>query len=64
MWIFVINPDGSPCYPVGGSPEAKDLRKILLFSSCQGDVLLWSLRLHSCTIDLRARQTEEERELR
>lgn len=33
-------------------PEAKDLRKILPFSRRQGDVLLWSLCLHSCTVDL------------
>lgn len=43
----------SHCYPAPCLPEAKDLWKILSFSRRQGDVLLWSLCLHSCTVDLR-----------
>lgn len=43
----------SHCDPYSCLPEAKDLRKILPFACRQGDVLLWRLSLHSCTVDLR-----------
>lgn len=50
---WLCNETGSYCYPFGCLPETKDLWKILPFTGCQGDVLLWSLCLHSCTVDLR-----------
>lgn len=43
-------------------PEAEDLRKILPFSRRQGDVLLWSLCLHSCAVDLREEKKKGQKE--
>lgn len=47
--------------PVSCLPEAKDLWKILPFSRCQSDVLLWSFCLHSCTVDLKKKIQRKRR---
>lgn len=58
-WVFVMKQTGSG-FSVSCLPEAKDLRKILPFSHLQGDVFLWTLCLHSCTVDLRRKRPEDE----